>query len=543
MRISRLRTVLALGLLLLPATIAAQERPTPSPPATPPPSSAAPATDPLGRDTPRDTVMHFLDAARGGDYALASQYLDTRLRAEAAEQLARQLFFVLDARLPARLTRISDDADGSRTDALDPDRELVGTIGGHSGALDVYVDRLSRGGTQAIWLFSRETLDAIPRLYGEVTAQQREKTLPGFLTGTGLGGLRRIDWIALLAGVPLFFVGTWMLDRLLGPLARRLWRRLGAQDSPRHSALPVPARLLLLALTGRWLISWLPLSLLFRQFWSNAMGVITIVSVVWLLILMNGAIEELVRRRISSSGGATVSLLRVVRRAADALFIFVGFIVLLSHFGINPTPALAGLGVGGLAVALAAQKTLENVIAGASLIFDQAVRVGDFLRMGTVEGTVDHIGLRSTRIRTLDRTVVSVPNGQIANVSLETLSERDKYWFHHEVRLRYDTRAEQLHAVLDGIRRLLHAHPSIEQASVRVRFVRLGPFSFDIDVFAYVFARDWSQFLEIQEVLLFGITEAIEHPGAGLALPAQTLYLTGREAGDTARSSVAAGTG
>jgi MscS family membrane protein len=449
---------------------------------------------------------------------------------------------VLDARLRARLTKISADAEGSRFDVLSPDRELVGTIDNRSGTVDVYVDRVARGRTPAIWLFSGETLDAIPALYDDVRAQQRETALPRFLTRTGMGGLRTLDWIVLLIGVPLFFVATGMLNRLLAPVARPLWRRLGAHDpAALRNLLPVPARLLLLAVTGRWLVSWLPLSLLVRQFWSVAAGVIVIVSVAWLLILMNGAIEELIRRRISSTGGATISLLRVVRRAADALFIFVGFIVLLSHFGINPTPALAGLGVGGLAVALAAQKTLENVIAGASLIFDQAVRVGDFLRMGTIEGTVDHIGLRSTRIRTLDRTVVSVPNGQIANVSLETLSERDKYWFHHEVRLRYDTRAEQLHAVLEGIRALLYAHPAIEQASVRVRFVRLGPFSFDIDVFAYVFARDWSHFLEIQEVLLFGITVAIERPGAGLALPAQTLYLTGREASDTAPAQVAAG--
>ena len=152
----------------------------------------------------------------------------------------------------------------------------------------------------------------------------------------------------------------------------------------------------------------------------------------------------------------------------------------------DPTPALAGLGVGGIAVALAAQKTLENVIAGASLIFDQAVRVGDVLKMGDVQGTVDHIGLRSTRLRTLDRTIVSVPNSQIANMSLETLSARDKFWFHPVVGVRHETMPQQLHAVVDGIRRLLDEHPSVDRESVRVRFLSLGPFSLDVDVFAYV---------------------------------------------------------
>jgi MscS family membrane protein len=252
------------------------------------------------------------------------------------------------------------------------------------------------------------------------------------------------------------------------------------------------------------------------------------VAVVWLLMLVNGEIERTIRRRMPRANvAAAASLLRVLRRAVDVLIVFAGFIVTLRHFGIDPTPALAGLGVGGIAVALAAQKTLENVIAGASLVFDQAVRVGDFLKMGDIMGTVDHIGLRSTRIRTLDRSVVSVPNGQIANASLETLSARDKFWFHPEVRLRYDTTPEQLRAVLEGIRRLLGEQPSVDRESIRVRFHRLGPFSLDIDVFAYLAANDWEHFLQIQEQLLFGVTETVRRAGTGLALPSQTMYVTG----------------
>ena len=163
-------------------------------------------------------------------------------------------------------------------------------------------------------------------------------------------------------------------------------------------------------------------------------------------------------------------LVRLLRRTVDLLVIFGGLLAMLRHFGVNLTPALAGLGVGGIAVALAAQKTLENVIAGASLIFDQAVRVGDSLKMGDVLGTVEHIGLRSTRIRTLDRTLVSVPNSQIANVSLESLSARDKFWFHPVVGVRYETTPRQLRTVVDGIRRLLDEHP-VDRPPVGARAV------------------------------------------------------------------------
>ena len=184
------------------------------------------------------------------------------------------------------------------------------------------------------------------------------------------------------------------------------------------------------------------------------------------------------------------------------------------RFGVNPTAALAGLGVGGIGVALAAQKTLENVIGGISLIADQAVPVGDILKLGDISGTVEDVGLRSTRIRTLERTVVSMPNGQIASMSLETFSARDKFWFHPLVGLRYETTPAQLCSVITGIRKLLTGDCGVDSDSVRVRFVRFAAFSLDVDIFAYVFARDWSHFLEIQEELLLGIIDVVQQAGA-----------------------------
>jgi len=181
--------------------------------------------------------------------------------------------------------------------------------------------------------------------------------------------------------------------------------------------------------------------------------------------------------------------------------------------------------VGGLAVALAAQKTLENVIAGASLIFDQAVRVGDSLKVGDIVGEVDHIGLRSTRIRTMGRTIMIIPNSQIANASLETLSARDKFWFNHVVGLRYETTPEQLRVVLAEIERMLAGNAAVDPSTVRVRFIRLGAFSLDVEVFAYLRARNWNHFLELQETFLFGITTIVDHAGTAIAFPSQTMYV------------------
>jgi MscS family membrane protein len=209
----------------------------------------------------------------------------------------------------------------------------------------------------------------------------------------------------------------------------------------------------------------------------------------------------------------------------DVLVLFGGLLFTLYHFGVDPTAALAGLGVGGIAVALAAQKTLENVIAGISLIADQAVRVGDSLKLGEIVGTVEDVGLRSTRIRTLDRTLVSVPNGQIANMSLETLSARDKFWFHPIIGLRYETTAERLRSIMADTSKLLTDHSYIDSESVRVRFLRIAPSSLDVEIFAYLFARDWNHFLEIQEDLLLKIMDIVQKAGSEIAFPSQTMYL------------------
>jgi MscS family membrane protein len=494
---------------------------------TPAAAPAQPPPDALGRDTPRGTVVGFLNAARKGENQLAAQYLSTRLKGEAAAALAQQLYTVLDARLPARLTQVSDEPEGSRANPLKPNEEVVGTIAADHGSIEIVVERAPGTGGRPIWLFAGQTLNAVPALYREVTFGVAEGALPTFLTGIRVGGARAADWLLVLLALPVFYLATVVLDRMLRPVAsgirRRFLPRLTVESRP---VLTAPVRLLIVAAAMRWLLTVAPLPLIVRQFGAGTTTLITIAAIVWLLISLNGQIEAYFIRRVPRARSAAArSLARVVRRAADLLMIFGGVLAVLRRFGIDPTPALAGLGVGGIAVALAAQKTLENVIAGASLIFDQAVTVGDFLKMGEISGTVDHIGLRSTRIRTLDRTIVSVPNSQIANASLETISARDKFWFHHVVGLRYETTPEQLRAIVDGLREMLASHPLTEKDSVRVRFLRLGAFSLDVDIFAYLKTLDWNHFLEVQETLLFGITDIVTRAGAEIAFPSQTMYV------------------
>jgi MscS family membrane protein len=493
--------------------------------AAPPAAQPEAPKDTLGRNTPRGTVLGFLSAARKGNTEMAALYLNTPLRGGDSAVLANQLGVVLDRRLPAHINQISDKPEGSVPDPLRPDEDVVGTITTENGELDIVVERVDRGKAGKVWLFSKKTLASIPTVFQESNTPAFERFLPDFIVHTRVVGVPIFQWLNLLIGMPMLYLLTGLLSRMLAFAAVIVQRRLGHNSALINAQiLPIPLRLLLVALVMRLLLRSVTLPFLARQFWNTTALLIFIAAGIWSLWLLTGLAERyLIRYRPRLSGSA--SILRLFRRLLDGSLLFGGLLFILYHFGINVTAALAGLGVGGIAVALAAQKTLENVIGGVSLIADQALRVGDFLSLGDVQGTVEDVGLRSTRIRTLDRSLVSLPNGQIANMRLETLSARDRFWFHPLIGLRYETTPVQLRTILSHLRESLRGHPNLDPSSVRVRFIRLGTFALEIDIFAYASADDWSNFLEIQEELLFGIMDIVEKAGAQIAFPSQTTYL------------------
>ena len=354
-----------------------------------------------------------------------------------------------------------------------------------------------------MWLFSRETLSLIPDAYDEVDLVTLDRFLP---ERPGQAANRRHPTVRVAgarpdpaAVLPPAGALNWLLKPLVASRASST-RRAGRPDGPQ---VPGLVRLVVLAIAIRWILASLDLPLLERQFWTTTAGLLLIVALGWFLLLLNEFGEGYLRRRFANGGETHLAPAAGAARRGRAGDFVLQF-PCLRYFGFDPTAALAGLGIGGIAIALAAQKTLENVIAGLSLIFDKAVRVGDSLKFGDTVGTVDYIGLRSTRIRTLDRTILSVPNGQIASVGIETLSERDKFWFHPVSVFVTGRPSDQMRAVIDGVRALLLTNADVDSDSVRVRFFRLGSFSLDIEVFAYVFAGDW---------------ESLSHDPAGPAAP------------------------
>jgi MscS family membrane protein len=301
-----------------------------------------------------------------------------------------------------------------------------------------------------------------------------------------------------------------------------------------------PARVLALAVAMAIWTALSSLPLLTRFFWTRVAIAVGIVGGGWLLLRSADIITELTEthlRRVNQPG--RVAIAQLVRRLSKLVVILVGFLALLYLANVDLTAVLAGLGIGGIAVAFAAQKTLENLFGGILIISDQPVRTGDFCKVGDVMGTVEDVGLRSTRIRTLDRTVVSIPNGQMAAVNVENFGVRDRIWFHQMVGLRHETTPDQLRYVLAEIRRMLYGHPMVDTQSARVRLIRFGPSSLDLELFAYVLTSDYATFLEVQEDLLLRIMDIVEASGTRMAFPSQTAYLARDSGLDEAKTQAA----
>ncbi|HEX4808363.1 MAG TPA: mechanosensitive ion channel family protein, partial [Bryobacteraceae bacterium] len=239
--------------------------------------------------------------------------------------------------------------------------------------------------------------------------------------------------------------------------------------------------------------------------------------------------DHLSTRLDSRQRAVSSSVLPLGVRIVKIAIFCIAILFTLAAWGYNTNAILAGVGVGGLAVALAAQKTIENLFGSVAVISDRPVLVGDFCQFGGQVGTVEDIGLRSTRIRTLDRTVVTIPNSTFSTMTLENYSRRDRMWFHPTVHLRRGTTPDEIRTAMEAILKVLKAHPLVDPTAVPVRFTKMTTQSFDLDVFSYVLTPDFNEFLRVQSELLLSILESLSALGLVLAVPIQEMVVTGEQ--------------
>ncbi len=476
--------------------------------------------DPLNRTTPQDSVYQFLEACHSRQYAKAWHFLDLRQMSAAdreknGPELARQLEDLLDD-TPFDIATLSRSPMGDLDDGLPPTREHLLTFQANGQPLGLQLEHVELKPGLRVWLVAADSIPLISKAHQLLGETSFEKKLPQFLVTHEILDTPLWRWIALLLGGLV----VWSVARLVAHAILLIYGRFLKASRAGAEELLKPVCLCLGIVGFRAALELAPPSAIVRLYLGRALAMGFFLAVAWAGAVVIDLASERWRARLDPHMKAmTYSVLPLGRQILKLLLFLIAVLAVLSAWGYNTTTLMAGLGVGGLAVALAAQKTIENLFGGVSVIGDRPVLVGDFCRFGNRVGTVMHIGLRSTRIRTLDRTVVSVPNSQFSTMELENFSARDKMWFHQMVSLRRDTSSDQLLRVLYSIQELLRQHPGVETGEIPVRFTGIGAYSLDLEVFAYVLTPDFDHFLGIQQDLLLQLMQAVEGAGTGLAVP------------------------
>ena len=496
-----------------------------------PPDSAKPEEqDSIGRDTPRGCVLGFLKAGERGDYAQAAQYLDARATPEQMQELAQQLLAVLNRGLVGNLDELSRSPEGNVKDGLRDNRDLVGYIQTTSGRLDILLDRVQRAGAPPIWLFSSETLRGVPRAFEELNVSGPavffQRLLPRSLSQVKVFSIQLWRWLFMILAVVVAMISASLLTRAFIPLLRSpiCWMT-GQADDRKLLLLRNPMRLLLLALAVR-IFAGGAISVLARALWIGIAHVLTVAGVGWLLIQFSDLVADLRSRQLRRRQGTNqIAVLALAHRLFKILVLFFAIAWLLHSAGVNVSAMLAGLGIGGIALALAAQKTLEDLLGGITIVTRKAFRVGDFCQLADQRGTIEEVGLGSTRVRTLSNTVVTIPNAKVSQMSLENYSMRQKIWFHKTFGLRSDTSPEQMRRVLSQITQMLRGDQRVEKESARIRLIEFAASSLQVEIFVYVQTTDFIAFQEIQEDLLLHIMDIIAASGTSIAVPSQITYL------------------
>lgn len=356
------------------------------------------------------------------------------------------------------------------------------------------------------------------------------RALPDLLLRTGPKGLLVWQWGALVALLP----GFWAVGRFLGWATRRGLTRLATRTKtewddkllarirgPLALAWALAAFLLLAPLLG--------VSGAGQAFLAQVVKAGGLVTVFWALVRAVGVVGEVLSvSHWAKTSPAAPSLLSLGVRGGEVGIVALGAVAALSALGFPVASLLAGLGIGGLAFALAAQKTVENLFGSVSLGVDQPLRVGDFVKVGEVQGTVETIGLRSTRIRSLDRTLVTIPNGKLADREIETFAARDRIRLHQVVGLAYGVTSHQMRRVLSGFDAALRAQPKLWPDAHAVSLKEMSANAVNVEVTAWFETTDLLEFALIRQEVLLALMDVVEREGARFASATPTIVVAPR---------------
>ena len=487
------------------------------------------AADPLGRSTPRGAFTGFVRAVHREDFVSAARFMQLSPNQQLnTELLARELSRLMDRYFTESVTSVSDSPTGEVDDGLPLDRERLGRLEIGDKKFDIILARVHDPDSGLIWLISSDTLAQVPGMYGVIEKTWIERLLPEGALNHRLLGIPVAQWGAwgMSFGIP--FLVLWLLSQFLLLLIRRMPAAPSRRSLMESWFVTLRWPSILVAALAAHIVAvyFLGVSLTFRVIYVRSVGVLLILSLTWLLRRFLVIFLDRVRFSMGLRGqAATASLILLGQRIINVLIILVAIFSILKITGVDTKTALAGVGIGGVAVAFGAQKTVENMLGGVFLLTDKVLAVGDSCCISDRVGTVEDITLRSVRLRTTEQSLLSIPAGVLSQANIENFATRTKILTQAILRLRYGTTVEQLSSVLDGVGRVLMEDPDIESETARVRLVAFGERAIELELFAYVLTSDYLQFLTVRERLLLAVAAVIEFTGSAFATPTQFVYL------------------
>jgi MscS family membrane protein len=529
----RLAAAVLLGVLAVAPTAHGQVLPQllPPAPATPPAAAPAPAAQPVpeAHDSPRASARAFLDlTTQKRDFTAAARYLALpKDLAGRGADLARRLRGVLEQSLVLDLDKLSPLPEGATDDELPRGVDRIGSIPDANGlAVPLYVVRTSdKDG--AFWAMSRDTVSHIDEWYDALPDRWVRGWMPESLQRPGPFDLLWWQWLALpVMGLVALLLGRLLAHGIVLVLARLFARTTNEWDDQWLARTEPALRLFVAVMAAEALLPLLALlpeaeqtvELLLDTAAAGAVfwGLWRSVEV-WRLFLM--------ARPWAADNASARSLLSVAINFVKLLVGVTGVLAVLAVLGYPVATVVAGLGIGGLAVAFGAQKTIENLFGSVALAVDQPFRVGDFVKIEDFTGNVERIGMRSTQIRTLDRTTVSRPNGKLSEMRIEAFGTRDRIRFATTVGLVYGTTEAQVAQVVLEIERLLRSTPGVWPDGIVSQLSALGPSSLDIEVMCWFETADFNEFRGVRQGVLLGILRVVREAGTSIALPTSTVKI------------------
>ena len=378
--------VICLGIVLVAARTSSAEQILPGQqPATGTSGNNAAAGDPLGRNTPSGTLYGFLQAAQSGNYSIAAQYLQLSpaRRQIQGEDIASKLKVVIDRSFSGDLRRISNQPEGLPQEGMPLDRQRVGNLNSGDVDADLILVRVTDANGARIWLISSDTLAKVPELYEQAAVHQVETRLPQVLVRNQFLGLPLWQWLGILLAIPVAAILGWLAVQILR-LPWYSWARYRQHAVAKAwTSFVRPLWSLLTVLIHEILVAYIRIPLLQRHRYQQIAGVVAVIAFNWLLWRFLRELMRSVRERAVLSGRmGTGSLMILGERVLKAAIFVLAIFLILGTLGFNLTTPLAGLGIGGIAIAFAAQKTLENLFGGVSILGDEVIRIGDTCRFG-----------------------------------------------------------------------------------------------------------------------------------------------------------------